>query len=92
LSRWAHIRSKDDLIAFTNGRQAGLRTASDAVDQLLERRPRGARRRGRPNEGRIDMEIAALRRELEETRDLMERLRTLNAFARYERTESDRLN
>jgi hypothetical protein len=38
------------------------------------------------------MEIAALRRELEETRDLMERLRTLNAFARYERTESDRLN
>jgi hypothetical protein len=36
LSRWAHIRSKDDLIAFTNGRQAGLRTASDAVDQLLD--------------------------------------------------------
>jgi hypothetical protein len=36
--------------------------------------------------------VAALRRELAEAYALMERLRTLNAFARYERSETDTVN
>ena len=40
----------------------------------------------------FDREVAALRSELAEAYALMERLRTLNAFAKYERSETDSVN
>jgi hypothetical protein len=41
---------------------------------------------------RFAAEVAALRQELAESYALMERMRTLLAFSRYERSESDALN
>ena len=40
----------------------------------------------------FDAEVAALRRELAESYAMMERMRTLLAFSRYERSESDAIN
>ena len=40
----------------------------------------------------FDAEVAALRSELAQAYALLEQLRTLNAFARYERSESDTVN
>jgi hypothetical protein len=40
----------------------------------------------------FDAEVAALRSELADAYALMERLRTLNAFARYEQSETDTIN
>ena len=93
--RWAHIRSKDDLIAFANRRQAGLRTASDAVDHLLDQLNVGREEHAAmaaKMKAEFDAEVAALRSELAEAYAVIERLRVLNGFARYGRGEHNTIN
>jgi hypothetical protein len=70
-------------------------TASDAVDHLLDQLNVGREEHAAmaaKMQAKFAAEVAALRAELAESHAMMERMRTLLAFSRYERRESDSVN
>jgi hypothetical protein len=79
------VRSAASALAMTADQSTG------AVSELAEAR---ARHDAVVEEMRayFDAEVAALMSELAQAYALMERLRTLNAFAQYQRSETDTIN
>jgi hypothetical protein len=86
------VKCKEQIAAFLNGRNAGLRAANDAVDQLIDQltKARAELRDARAwhdNEieqlkSYFDAELAALRRELSMSFD--ELARAQSELARYQ--------
>jgi hypothetical protein len=72
-----------------------IRPASDAVEQLMDQLAAAREEHAAMAaqlKAEFNAEVAALRRELAEGYALMERLRMLNAFAQYQRSETDSIN
>jgi hypothetical protein len=93
------IHNKGEHKAFLVGRQAGLRSYSEAMEQLTEqlRAARAELQEARADhaarmaacKAHFDRECKAIRREMEE---MIAELKGLDSFAKMTRTEADRLN
>jgi hypothetical protein len=82
-------------MAFIQGRQAGLHTADDAVNQLMERMQYMMAQHDdmmAQIKAEFQKEITSLRQQLTEARAELAKLQLLNAFRDCERSETDKLN
>jgi hypothetical protein len=82
-------------MAYCVGRQLGLRSANDVIDQLTDQM-RAAHAEYVADLVRIkqefDCEVAELRRQLAVAQEQLTVLAALNEFSRWERSETDALN
>ena len=92
------VRNRDEVRAFLTGRQAGVRTTSDAMDQLAEqlREARADLQQARAEyadrianaRGHFDAEVAAMRKELDAAMSSLNSLRA-SMFVAWQRRQSD---
>jgi hypothetical protein len=95
------VKTKEDIVAFLKGRQAGLRASNDAVDQLVEqltqarRELRDARawhlRQMSELKAYFDNEATIMRQELQNALSELYRFQMRDEFRHWQPNDTDRM-